>query len=140
MTKYIFLDFDGVTHRTHGTRFECADVLAKAIANLDIKIVFSTSWREYSTVERLANFLPEKIRDKCIGKTCLISQSMPHTRFHEIMSYVKEHNISDNDWIAIDDMRVLFPLDCPNLLLIDGSSGFTKHDIKRLNEKLTLIS
>lgn len=134
MTKYIFIDFDGVLHRTHGTRFECVEVFAKAIMNLDIKIVFSTSWREYSTVERLANFLPEKIRSKCVGKTCVIRESIPHSRYYEIMEYVKEHNITD--WIAIDDMKVLFPPDCPNLLLIDGAKGFTKHDIKRLHERL----
>lgn len=138
-TKYIFLDFDGVLHRNGKLRFECVDVFAKAIASLDhVKIVFSTSWREYASVEKLTAYMPESIQDKCIGKTIVIKEPVTQPRYKEIMLYLKQHNIADTDWIAIDDMRSLFPLNCPNLFLIDGSKGFSQGHIKKLQDMLKL--
>jgi hypothetical protein len=140
--KYIFADFDGVMHRNGHKAFEYAEYFAKVVLQMshmtdfEFKIVFSTSWREYQSVERLTNYFPKQIHDKCVGKTPLIRESMPHPRFQEIMMYTKEHGIDDRDWVALDDMACLFPPGCPNLILIDGSRGFTKADAKRLRKHL----
>jgi hypothetical protein len=137
--KYIFVDFDGVMHRNGHKAFEYAEYFAKVISSMkdvDVKIVFSTSWREYSSVERLANYFPKNIQHLCVGKTPLIKQCISHPRLEEIMMYVKEHGIDDKDWVALDDMACLFPPNCPNLILIDGSKGFTKLDAKRLRKKI----
>jgi hypothetical protein len=140
--KYLFVDFDGVMHRNGHKAFEHAEYFGKIISQIshmtdvEVRIVFSTSWREYQTVERLANYLPKQIHARCVGKTPLIRESMPHPRFQEIMMYVKEHGIDDKDWVALDDMACLFPPSCPNLILIDGSKGFTKADAKKLRKHL----
>ncbi len=136
--KYLFVDFDGVMHRNGHKAFEYAEYFGKVISSMkdvEIKIIFSTSWREYSTVERLANYLPKNIRHLCVGKTPLIQHSISHPRFEEIMMYNKENGIEDKDWVALDDMACLFPSNCPNLILIDGSKGFTKADAKKLRKK-----
>ena len=136
-TKYLFVDFDGVMHRNGHKAFEFAEYFGKVITSMkevDIRIVFSTSWREYSTVERLANYLPKNIHHLCVGKTPLITDSVPHPRFKEIMMYNNEHGINDQDWVALDDMACLFPPNCPNLILIDGSKGLTKADARKLRK------
>lgn len=136
--KYLFVDFDGVMHRNGHKAFEHAEYFGKVISTMkdvEVKIIFSTSWREYSTVERLANYLPKSIHHLCVGKTPLIKESVSHPRFHEIMMYNKEHGIEDKDWVAIDDMACLFPKECPNLILTDGSKGFTKADAKKLRTR-----
>lgn len=131
MTVYLFLDFDGVLHKNGSKAFEQADLFAKAISNYDVKIVFSTSWREYSNLEKLKVRLPLNIQEKCVGLTPVIKEKMPHPRYHEIQKYLK-----DNKWIALDDMRVLFPVNCPELFLLNGSEGFTKHAIKLLRTRI----
>jgi hypothetical protein len=137
MTKYIFLDFDGVMHRNGHKAFEYAEYFAKVVAPMeDVKIVFSTSWREYKTVENLAAYLPKSIQSKCVGKTPLIRESTIYPRYKEIMMYTNEKGIADRDWVALDDMACLFPANHPNLILVDGSQGFTKKVAKILRQKL----
>ncbi len=132
--KYIFLDFDGVMHPEGKQAFSCAEYFAQSIKDLeDINIVFSTSWREYSSVERLAKYMPESIRDKCIGKTPVIRDCYKHVRYQEIMAFNKENKIKDNQWIAIDDMPVLFPKDCKNLILTNSKIGFSEKEAQMIN-------
>lgn len=139
MAKYIFVDFDGVLHRNGHKRFECAEYFAKIVSAMDdVKIVFSTSWREYSSVETLTAYLPKSIQSKCVGKTPLIRESTVFPRYKEIMLYNNAHGIADRDWVAIDDMACLFPSGCPNLVLVDGSKGFSKKDAQLLQEKISI--
>lgn len=127
--KYIFLDFDGVMHPEGKTPFSCADIFASSIKDKkDLFIVFSTSWREYSTVEKLSLYLPESIRHKCIGKTPLIKDCYKNARYKEIINYNEHNFIQNNEWIAIDDLPVLFPRDCKNLILTNPKIGFGERE------------
>jgi hypothetical protein len=135
MSVYLFLDFDGVLHKNGGKRFEHIDIFAKAIQKYDVKIVFSTSWREYSSVAKLSAYLPESLKDKCVGLTPMIKENIKSPRYHEILQYIENNNVTE-EWIAIDDMRVLFPLFCKNLFLVDGSEGFTTKYIKLLRDRI----
>jgi len=138
MNKFIFLDFDGVMHRHGKPAFHRAQYFADIISKFDdVGIVFSTSWREYSTLDKLKSHMPQSIHHRCIGMTPVIRESMKHPRYHEILLYNNNHGISNEQWIALDDMDCLFPKDCPNLILIDGKQGFSKVDAKKLIEKLT---
>ncbi len=131
MKKYIFLDFDGVLNINGKEKFYRAQHFADSIKNLDdLWVVFSTSWREYTPLERLTDMMPRCIHHKCIGKTPFINYSMSQPRYQEIMQYNKEFNINDNQWVAIDDMQSLFPKDCPNLILTDAKIGFSKREAK----------
>ncbi len=133
MNKYIFLDFDGVLNVNGKKSFYRGQHFADSIVNLDnLFVVFSTSWREYAPLERLVNLMPAKIQHKCIGKTPLITSDIKHPRYHEIISYNKENNILDDQWVAIDDMDCLFPKDCKNLILTNPSIGFSKKEAKQI--------
>ncbi len=127
--KYIFLDFDGVMHPDGKQAFSCAEYFADCIKDKNnLFIVFSTSWREYSTIEKLSSYLPSSIRNKCIGKTPLLKNHYKHVRYHEIMAYNSEKLIGDNNWIALDDMAIIFPPNCKNLILTNPRNGFGERE------------
>ncbi len=134
-TKYIFLDFDGVMHPEGKQAFSRADYFADIIKDKnDIFIVFSTSWREYTTVDKLSSYLPESIRHKCVGKTPLLKNHYKHVRYHEIMQYNNEKLINDNQWIALDDMSIIFPPSCKNLILTNPKIGFSEKEAHLVNQ------
>jgi hypothetical protein len=117
MNSTLFLDFDGVLHPPEvylisgqpelsdhepGEHLFCwLPHLVEVIADLDIDIVLSTSWKDHLGHERAASYLPESIRNRIVG--CTISQrTYPITRFQAIERYVVEHILGDA-WIAVDD-------------------------------------
>lgn len=127
--KYIFLDFDGVMHPEGKKAFSCAEYFADCIKDKNnLFIVFSTSWREYSNIEKLSSYLPTNIRHKCVGKTPLLKNHYKHVRYHEIMAYNDEKLINPNQWIAIDDMALIFPPNCKNLILTNPRLGFGERE------------
>jgi hypothetical protein len=136
---FIFLDFDGVLHKNNGKAFTNREVFADTIKDFEnVKIIFSTSWREYSTLDRLKQYLPQNIRDMCVGMTPVIKDDIRHVRYQEILLYNSTHNIHDN-WIAVDDMSVLFPEKCANLLLINEKEAFTVASGRLLKKKIKLM-
>lgn len=133
---YLFLDFDGVLHTHSGKRFSLVENFAKVLKKFpEVKIVFSTSWREYSTVEFLSSYLPEELHSQCVGMTPWFKESMKYPRYNEIQHYLKENNITE-DWLAVDDLASLFPPDCPNLFLVNGREGITKETAKVLQKTI----
>lgn len=136
---YLFLDFDGVLHTHSGKRFSLVDNFAKVLRKYpQVKIVFSTSWREYSSIENLKNYLPQSLHSQCVGMTPWFKESMKHPRFHEIQHYIKENEIKSN-WLALDDLAVLFPPDCENLFLINGREGISTTVAKVLERKIKYL-
>ncbi len=137
MEKYIFLDFDGVLNINGQQSFYRAQHFAEVVSPLDhVKTVFSTSWREYSTVEKLASYLPKKIQHKCVGMTPFIREHLTHIRYKEIMLYVNQHGIEQENWVALDDLAVLFPKNCDNLILVNPKTGFSRREEKILLDRL----
>ena len=137
--KFLFLDFDGVMH-THGKKSFCraqyfADIILKYPS---VKVVFSTSWREYATLEQLKIHFPRSIHDRFVGMTPVLKESITHPRYREILIYNNNHGIANNQWLALDDMKSLFPPGCPNLILVNSKTGFAKQEARELQLKLAL--
>lgn len=131
---YLFVDFDGVVHTKNGKRFSLVENLATVVKKFpEVKIVFSTSWREHSTLEFLKSFFPKDIQDQCVGVTPLIRDNIMHVRYHEIQKYLVANHITDS-WLAIDDLAILFPPNCEYLFLVNGSEGLTKATSKLLEK------
>lgn len=127
--KYIFLDFDGVIHPNGKQAFSCAEYFADCIKDKEnLFIVFSTSWREYATVDKLSSYLPKSIQQKCIGKTPLLKNHYKQVRYNEIIQYTNEKLINNNQWIALDDMSIIFPPNCKNLILTNPKIGFSEKE------------
>lgn len=135
--KYIFLDFDGVLNINGKKSFYRAQYFADVVSKLEnVKIIFSTSWREHFTVEKLASYLPKKIQHKCVDMTPIIREQITQIRYKEIMLYVNKHNIEQENWLALDDLACLFPKNCYNLVLVNSKTGFSNSERKILLEKI----
>lgn len=135
--KYLFLDFDGVLHgeQYNWQLFSHMDKLCEAIiAHKDnLRIVISSSWREDYSLETLKEPFWEEVRPLIVGITPSHEESFaPLARFGEIKHYCQNNNISDNDWIALDDMAILFPEECQNLILTNSLTGLSDDNILRL--------
>lgn len=135
MNKYIFLDFDGVLNVNGKKPFYRAQHFADTIKDLDyLYVVFSTSWREYTPIDKLTELMPKSIHHKCIGKTPYRNNIDSPIRYNEIISYTEINNIKSNQWVALDDMAILFPKNCDNLILTDYKKGFSKREAELIRK------
>ena len=132
--KYLFLDFDGVLHHTNiqSIQFENLPILAEGLKDYieQFRIVISSSWREHHTYEFLIHIFPFNLRKIIVGITPYRHDGMsPSGRYKEIKDYCQTHSIEDSQWMAFDDMAVLFPEHCPNLIKTNPYTGITEKEI-----------
>ena len=123
--KFIFLDFDGCLHPSLAREqeyFQRMPLLVECVADLEVGIVVSSSWRFHHDWGDLLGLFPDELRPKVIGKTGA-AVSGRHARWHEIGAYVRQHRVTD--WRALDDAAFEFPSGCPQLLLCNGATGLT---------------
>ena len=132
----LFLDFDGVLH-PNGAQVEdyfCrVDFLALTIAEFDLDVVISSSWRFHLSFKRLLEYFPEPFRGKISGVTgeaCIGRNS----RWKELQEYIRVHG--NNNWRALDDSGFEFPPECPELILCDGARGVQERDLTTLRRWL----
>lgn len=140
--KYIFLDFDGVLHGKEYKKelFQHSPIFCEYIRPYkdNIRIIISSSWREDYTLDILTHHLDIDLQPLIIGITPSHIEGMNYCgRFNEIKEYCTVHSISDRDWIALDDMARLFPIDCPNLILINPIVGLTPKNLSQLINFIT---
>lgn len=109
--------------------FEHAERLANVLQPYpDIKIVISSTWRGHFSIETIKSFLPASLASRVVGITPIHYRSGDDgMRLHEIQIYLKENELTGEQWIAIDDNRRLF-YDYigahSNLFLIEDQKGF----------------
>lgn len=139
--KYIFVDFDGVLHgNTINKDIFCHSKMfcARLYEYRDnFRIVISSSWREEYDFDVLMHAFDEdkSLMDNVVGVTPILEKSFSEgARYLEIKSYCREHGISDDEWIAIDDMSDLFPSNCPNLILTNGDTGLTSQVMDKIEK------
>jgi hypothetical protein len=122
--------------------FMCMTYFAMILRRHDNwEIVLSTAWREptieydpqtkiteeifYLTMDDLRGFFPKDIAAKIIGSTPVHKNNMREEgRYHEIVDWLTQNDRLDNEWVALDDIKMLFPEDCENLLHCDDQIGF----------------
>jgi hypothetical protein len=126
MKKLLFLDFDGVLHRTFSSEellFNKLGLLVDILQEKPCSIVIASSWRFHHDLTRLKSYL-QPISMLIIGTT-----GDPYVgrfpRYNEIKDYLNKHN-PFADWRALDDSFLEFPRSCPELILCDGKTGFTE--------------
>lgn len=140
---YIFLDFDGVLfiNNLSDEPLKNFSLLMNNLndLNLDIHIIFSTSWREYKPTQELIKFLPKDTHHFKFDKTIHIQPHCKNIRMLEINDYLVNNNINETSWIAIDDMKVLFPENVNNVFFTESSLGITKKNILDIKNKIIEI-
>jgi hypothetical protein len=128
------LDFDGVLHPTHFAGedpFNRVHLLEESLADSDLGIVISSSWRFTHSFEKLQKLLPSSISNLVIGVTGapVIGK---HPRYQEIQTFLQSHRHSN--WRALDDSYWEFPTPCPELIRCNPNTGISEKQIKELRE------
>lgn len=140
----LFLDFDGVLHPNG----RCDEGLFCRVALLwkilracpDLKVVFSTSWREIYRPEEMVGFVTsgggKDLVPRFIGKIPTFRDEGYYPRRDiEIQSWLETNGYSCQ-WLAIDDMPELFNGEHPNLYVVDGDCGLTEMDVLAILGKI----
>lgn len=133
--KYIFLDFDGVLHRSgakSNPMFEHMDLFCNFIKQYkdSVRIIISSSWKDSFKLKNLQEFFHDEVADMVIGVTPNIkSEINKGSREIEIKSFCDNNNITKEDWIAIDDMQILFN-NTSNVIFTEPKEGLTNKELE----------
>lgn len=151
-SKYLFLDFDGVTHPfSHqfvGAPMELhwpdqtvslfcyAPILERILSEVDpgrrVQIILSTTWQQRIGWRAAAKHLPLALQKRVIGGTYQYGLS----RGAEIAMHAQDYNISDKDWIAIDDDGWMWPAEhLSRFIKADSATGLSS---EKLQQKLKM--
>lgn len=129
----VFLDFDGVLHPffPRSDRSDEENQLFSYLPRLeavlreygDWQIVIASSWRENRPWEKVIQAFSQDIAARIVGGTPVIKAKAPpyskHPRHDEVVAYLAANDSMEATWIALDDDPLLYPADCPNLILCD---------------------
>lgn len=142
---YLFLDIDGVLVQEdkpdetvdldedlQKLNTQCAEKFETLIRQYDnVKIVISSSWREIFTLETIkASFSPD-VAQKIVGITPIRKNPIQYYRYQEILDYLRQENLQEIHWVAIDDIVAHFPSTAP-LIMTDPFVGFNDEVAQKL--------
>ena len=132
LAKYLYLDFDGVLHPNSfdkGKAFCLMPLLEQALHGSDVRVVVSSSWRQYETEVYIRQLFPASIRSLLSGFT---GEALAGrwARWHEIIQHAASHDVTE--WRALDDAASQFPPDCANLICCEGHIGLQKTQVDML--------
>jgi hypothetical protein len=145
----LFLDYDGVLHPDPcldaSRLFENAKRLAKVLDPYpELGVVLSTSWRNVRPDHELLDPLPERLRQRILGRTpkfsdCVaVAGRIPYRRHAECEQWLQTHHMAGSTWWALDDRADWFSPYCENLLECDSRFGFDERMGARLSSTLEL--
>lgn len=142
----LFLDFDGVLHPVTANeherfRPEAIHSINRILDELDAVAVLSTAWRMDVSFDRFNSWFKGRIVDSTPVHD--LGRNKEHSRFHEVIDFLKVREWLHVPWIAIDDKRGYFPVSSPayitkaavgltskdaeNIILIGRSMRFAQH-------------
>lgn len=130
----LFLDFDGVLHPVMANehekfRPEAIHSVNKILDELGAKAVLSTAWRMESSIDRFNSWFKGRIVDSTPVHE--LGRNKEHSRYHEIIGFLKSHEWSHIPWIAIDDKRSHFPASSP-AYITNAEVGVTSKDAENI--------
>lgn len=136
MSFLCFLDLDGVVHpvSANGAYFRAENMfpLIDCLHSDEILIVIASSWRLDMPIEEI-KFMLGPLEQQVIGTTPYIDDPfIHHPRQQEVELYLKQEELEDIPWFAIDDTPAFYKPNAP-VLITDGKQGFIKGDCARLH-------
>lgn len=148
-TRYLFLDFDGVTHRFFPQQgsdeegnayFAFVPAITKALEGLHfpVKIVISSTWRRTHSLEKLKEFLGP-LGEMVVGSTPVIREgNREGGRLIEVRQWI-EKNAPGAQWVALDDYPEMYsqPSDDEGwVALVHCPDCFTEKEAEMLRKAL----
>lgn len=150
MTKYLFLDFDGVLHPfsfshvgapmtlhwpDQSNSLLCwAPILERLLNEVDpegrVQIILSTTWQQRIGWRAAAKHLPLALQKRVIGGVYKYGLS----RGAEIAMHALDYKIADEDWLAVDDDAWMWPKEHLSRFIKAGSA--TGLSSERLQQEL----
>lgn len=133
---YIFLDIDGVLKPLPKGRFDtvpdhfdqdCLAHFENAIRPYEnVQIVISSTWRLVLSLNAIRQLFSEDIQARVIGMTPETNGSVtPYERHQEVLLYLKQKEMVNTNWIAIDDQPEHYPAKCA-VVLTEPTIGFNQ--------------
>lgn len=141
----LFLDFDGVLHpsnRRDGVLSCLPQFEAFMREHPTVDIVISSAWRTDHDLPRLQAYFSADIGARIIDVTPDFyvsgwANEAPGLREKEIRWWLKDRGHSVEDWVALDDVDVLFTRSCLQLVLVDCETGFDEAVARELRERFS---
>lgn len=149
----LFLDFDGVPHSDWDRapipfqRMPLVTDLLRALPH--VNVVLTTSWRGTMPIEQLRLHFAEDVRHRVIGATPIINREAADGFVHPLSNASRQAeceawmwitgrwtNLSKPAWVAVDDRKWWFVVDCPWLVHINPKTALIEADIPRVKDLL----
>lgn len=135
----LFLDFDGVTHPEicRDLEYFCnvetilAAIKSEELTPDEFGIVLSTSWIYSHKFDIMEDFLGPELMKYVLGANSefypghegVITE--PNIRYRECRVFLEKNGLLHRDvkWVALDDMKGHFPVDCEELIHCNKKFG-----------------
>jgi hypothetical protein len=147
-SKFLFLDFDGVTHpydhqfmgapmtlHWHDqsiSLFCYAPILERILSEVDpenrVGIILSTTWQQRIGWRAAAKFLPPALQKRVVGGVYKYGLS----RGAEIAMHAMDYKLDDDSWIAVDDDDWLWPQEhLSRFIKADPAMGLSSESLQQ---------
>ncbi|WP_434715973.1 HAD domain-containing protein [Paraburkholderia sp. A3RO-2L] len=137
--RLLFLDFDGVLHPCTAGTFIYLDRFQEFLReHADIRVVFSTSWRNDHSWPMLQGLFADDLHSRFLGVTPELDSALPAVREAEIELWRSGHGMLSAPWVALDDDASLFRPGCPELVLCETIRGLRPPQLEQMKKKLLL--
>jgi len=150
---YIFLDIDGVLVKEGNISIEnyavldpkCLTIFEMALRSFHnyYKIVISSAWKEIFDLDFIKSKFSPDIAQNIVGVTPFLEfyADVKYFRYQEILQYLEDHNLTQSQWIAIDDIKEHYPPSIAhNLIHTDCYQGFHFIDGAKLIDLLRKLN
>lgn len=140
----VFLDFDGVLHpyspwphdeSIRAKYFSCLPRFEAVLRDCPhVRVVIASDWRRHHSLERLRSFFSADIRERIIGTTALdpsTSDAIGH-RQSLAEQFLRDHDLVDTHWIAVDDIVTNYRPDAPLVVCKDLFGAQEEAALRRL--------
>lgn len=140
----VFLDIDGVLHpyapwphdeSIRAQYFSCLPRFEAVLRDYPhVRVVIASDWRRHHSLERLRSFFSADIRERVIGTTALDLSPSDATghRQSQAEQFLREHDLVEAGWIAVDDTVTNYQADAPLVLCKDLFGAQEEAALRRL--------
>jgi HAD domain in Swiss Army Knife RNA repair proteins len=145
----LFLDFDGVLHpyapwpHDDAARRQYFIHLPRLEGVLrdfsEVSVVIASDWRLHHPLEKLRGFFSEDIRSRVSGTTALERPTGETVGQRQIQAeqYLREHNLVDVHWLAVDDTPTNYLPSARVVLCEDRFGTREEAELRRLLKQIS---